>query len=92
LNTGDYTVVTSAGFFAAESNPTENLALVQVMETTDPPSTHVFGTETSVSGTLTLTNSGGAWSGKFLAVISLVDGGEGQLSGTFDTGSTCVGP
>ncbi len=61
-----------------------------LQQPTEPPSGHALGTQTSVSGTLTLTNVGNTWTGSFSTVLPLIDGGTTPLSGNFETTTTCV--
>jgi hypothetical protein len=61
-----------------------------LFQPTDPPSGFILGNESSLSGNVTLTSVGSEWAGSFSTVLQLFDGGQAQLSGTFDTTSTCV--
>jgi len=90
IQTGSYDVVAQSAFFAEENHPDGGVAFVELFPPTDPPSGVVSGIESSLSGNVTLTSVGNEWAGSFSTVLQLFDGGQAQLSGTFDTTSTCV--
>jgi hypothetical protein len=57
---------------------------------TDPPSSVPAGLAGGVSGSITLTKVGAEYAGSFTAVVAFEDGGESELSGTFDTTTVCL--
>jgi hypothetical protein len=69
--------------------PTSGIASVTVYSPTNPPTDQSQKTETSVSGSLTLTKVGTEWAGNFTATMA-IDGGTDALSGSFDTSNMCV--
>jgi hypothetical protein len=89
IEAGNYDIVDQESFNAEENHPDGGIALVELLLPTDPPSAQGFF-ETSLSGNLKLTSAGSEWAGTFSTVLTLFDGGQAQLSGTFDTTSTCV--
>jgi len=79
---------TFLGFYGGSPPyPQAGIAYVGLSGPTAPPSSQGQGSTSSISGTLTLTKVGSEWAGHFTATMVGADGG--QLSGTFDTTSTC---
>ncbi len=71
--------------------PSSGIASVTVDGPTNPPSGAEQGeTESSVSGSLTLTKVGTEWAGNFTATMTDSSGGSSALSGSFDTSNMCV--
>ena len=90
IQNGSYEIVAESAFVEEENHPDGGIASVELFQPTDPPSGMVLGTESSLSGNLKLTSVGNEWAGSFSTVLQLFDGGQAQLSGTFDTTSNCV--
>jgi hypothetical protein len=69
--------------------PAAGFAAVQLFGPTSPPGNSEMETETSVSGSLTLTKVGDEWAGSFTATMVDSASASSTLTGTFDTSNIC---
>jgi hypothetical protein len=96
LTEGTYPIATSKAFYAyvagggSDGGFDAGLAAIGQSAPVTPPSAELGDFADSISGSLTLTQTGDAWAGTFSATMALTnDGGLSLLSGNFYTGSIC---
>jgi hypothetical protein len=81
--------ITDPDTFKSTDVPSVGFATIELFGPTSPPTNDETETESSLSGSVTLTKVGDEWAGSFTAMM--IDGASvsSTLSGTFDTSNIC---